>query len=254
MQPVFIVAARASGVRELASILNGNGLACLTAAFDFANHYDYAFAQFLRRANVGAAELITAPDQVLDDYLSHCASLVRAERFSLELRHHSMHLFNGRAWQFGHQPHLVTYLRQRQFRVVHFRRRNVFEHSVRLQMAQNVGEGEAPAANLDIGRCKRDLDLLKRTSKWMTSWFQGYDRYHDLAWEAVFEGGAVSDAGVRLLESLFDIPLANRTPPLPLVHHDLARRIGNAEEVMAALADSPHAREAAALLGGGPAS
>jgi len=167
MQPVFIVAAKASGARELAHILNGNGVACLTAAFDIDNRYDYALGQFLRKANVGAAEFIASPDQVLDDYLSHCATLVRAERFSFELRHHSIHLFNGRAWQFGEQPHLVSYLRQRQFCVVHFHRRNLFEHSVRLQMPQTAGGGETPAVNLDIRRCERDLKLLERTSNLM---------------------------------------------------------------------------------------
>jgi len=64
----------------------------------------------------------------------------------------------------------------------------------------------------------------------------------------------VSEPGARLLESLFDIPIANRTPPLPLAHHDFADRVGNAKEVMAALADGPNAREAAALLGRGAPS
>ena len=250
MQPVFIVAARASGVRELAAILNGNGLACLTSAFDIGNPYDYAFGQFLRRANVGAAELIATPDQVLDDYLSHCATLVRVERFCLELRHHAMHLFNGRAWLFGARPHLVPYLRRRQYRVVHFRRRGVFEHSVRLQMPEAPGQGEVPAFNLDIARCERDLNLLKRLSHTMANWFDGYDRYHELAAEAVFEAGVVGDSGARLLEGLFDIPIANRTPPLPLAHHDFARLVGNAKEVLAAFAEGPHASEAAAVLAG----
>lgn len=254
MQPIFIVAAKASGARELATILNGNGLACLTAAFDIDNRYDYGFGQFLRRANVGAAEIIATPDQVLDDYLSHCAALVRAERFSLELRHHSMHLFNGSAWLFGQRPRVVSYLRQRQFHVIHLRRRNLVEHSVRLQMPQTSGKGEARPFRLDIKRCERDLRALGQISKWMASWFQDYDRYHELAAEAVFEAGAVSDSGARLLESVFDIPIANRAPPLPLTHHDFAYLIGNAKEMMAALADGPHAGEVAALLGGGAAS
>ncbi len=250
MQPVFIVAAKASGARKLANILNGNGLACLTSAFDIDNPYDYAFGQFVRRANVGAAELIASPDQVLDDYLSHCAALVRAERFCLELRHHSMHLFNGRAWVFGQRPHLVPYLRQHKYRVVHFRRRGVFEHSVRLQMPEAAGQGEVPAFNLDIPRCERDLNLLKRMSNMMTNWFDGYDRYHELAAEAVFEAGVVSNSGVRLLERLFDVPIANRTPPLPRAHLDFAHLIGNAKEVLAAFAEGPYASEAAAVLAG----
>lgn len=254
MQPVFIVAARASGARELAHILNGNGLACLTSAFDIDNRYDYAFVQFLRRANVGAAEFIASPDRVLDDYLSHCAALVRAERFSLELRHHAMHLFNGHHWLFGQRPHLVSYLRERNYPAVHFRRRGLFEHSVRLQMPETDEQGETPSFNLDIERCQRDLRLLEHMSKWMANWFKGYDRYHELASEAVFEAGVVSDSGARLLESLFDIPIANRTPPFPLAHHDLARLVNNAEEVLAAFAEGPHAGEVAAVLAGKAAS
>jgi len=250
MQPVFIVAAKASGARELAAILNGNGLACLTAAFDTNNPYAYAFGQFLRRANVTATELIATPDQVLDDYLSHCATLVRAERFCFEQGYRSMHLFNGRAWQFGQPPHLVPYLRRRRYHVVHFRRRGRLEHTVRLQMPETAAEGDAAAFDLDMERCERDLRMLERMSNWMTIWFRGYGRYHELACEAVFEAGVVSDSGARLLEALFDIPIAKRTLPLPLAHHDLARLVGNAKDVLAAFADGPYGSEAAALLGG----
>ena len=258
MQPVFMVAGEASGARQLADILNGNGLACLGAAFDVDTPYDYAFGRFLRSANVGAAELIAAPDEVLDEYLSYCAGLVRAERFCLELGHHCMHLFNGGTWMYGQRPHLIDYLRQRRYRVVHFIRRRLFEHAVRLQMA---GDGDEPPATapesravvgpftLDIARCERDMRRLARLSTSMTAWFKGHDGYHDLALEAVFEAGMVSDSGAGLLEGIFDRPIASRVPSLRLEHHDIGRLVANAGEVMAAFADGPQAGEVRDLLG-----
>jgi hypothetical protein len=258
MQPVFIVAGKASGARRLADILNRNGLACLGAAFDVDTPYDYAFGRFLRSANVGAAELIAAPDEVLDEYLGYCAGLVRAERFCLELGYHCMHLFNGGTWMPGQRPRLIDCLRQRRWRVVHFTRRQVFEHAVRLQMP-GAGDGLPPAApegtaaavpfTLDIARCERDMRWLARLSTWMTAWFKGHDGYHDLAYEAVFEAGMVNDSGAGLLEAIFGLAIANRAPQLALEHHDYRRLIANAGEVTAAFAGGPQAREVRDLLG-----
>ncbi len=248
MQPVFIVASEASGGRELAGVLSANGVALLAAAFDIENRYDYSFAHFLRSANVGAAELIATPDQVLDDYLSECADLVRDECFCLDVHPHFMHIFNGRSSVFGQRPNLVVYLRQRQFRVVQFGRRSLFEQAVRRQIPGVEPGQQSPGFALDIKRCERDLRLLEHDRPRMANWFQGYDRFYDVAHGAVFEAGTVSDSGARLLEAIFDRPIANRTPPLPLQHHDLSRLVSNAAEVVAAFADSPQAEAARALL------
>jgi hypothetical protein len=250
MQPVFILSGEASGARALADILNGNGLACLASAFDIANPAPFALGHFLRSRNVGAADLIAGPDEVLDEYLSFVAGLVRAEHFCLEVGHDRMHVFSGRSSSPGQPPRLAGLIRQRQYRVVYLSRRRTFLQAALQQLAESR-EGQPATAQFvfDIERSQQQMRQLDRLSRQMGMWFRGYDRFHGLAQEAVFEAGLVSDTGARLLETIFDRPIANRAPSLPLDEPDLRAVVANGGEVLAAFAESPQAREVREVLG-----
>jgi hypothetical protein len=253
MRPVFILSGPASGVRELGDVLNGNGLACLASAFDIANPAEYGLGHFLRHCNVGAAELIAAPLQLLDDYLSHCAGLIRAERFCLEVHDDVMHIFNGGSWLLGQPPRLMGYIRERHYGVVHFSRRQPFVQALMRQMAE-AGQARSPEVAsasfaLDIRRCEQQIRLLEQFDRLMAAWVRGYDGFQRLTYEAVFEAGMVSDSGARLLEAMFDKPIVNRAPRLPVEHHDFRHLVSNAGDVIAAFADGPLAAEVHAVLG-----
>jgi hypothetical protein len=253
VQPVFIFSGPASGARALGDVLNGNGLACLGQPFDIANPAGYGLGHFLRSCAVGADELIASPDQVLGDYLSFCAETVRAERFCIEVRHDLMHIFNGRSCLFGQRPRLIDYIREHRYEAVHLARRQVFVQVLLRQLGERCpappnDKAMAPVA-LDIRQCEQHIKQLERAGQLMAAWFRDYDRFHDLAHEAVFEAGAVSDGGAALLEAMFGKPVANRAPSLPVAHHDFRRLVANAGEVVAALAEGPRADEVRAVLG-----
>jgi len=257
MQPVFILSFAASGTPALVAVLNANGVTCLGAAFDIDNRYEYALAHFLESRNVGAAELIAAPGAVLDEYLTYCAELVRSERFCVDVDTDFVHLFNGRAFSPGQRPRLADFIRERQFRTVHFSHRGVFEQAVRLQLRQDfqTGPGAAGAAGrvgepfiLNIARCERQLRLSAGIVKRMEAWFEGDENHVDVAYEDVFEQDCVSGAGVSLLESLFGCEIADRT-----LHGTapgaLDGLVGNAGEVIEAFAGGPYAEEVQRVLG-----
>ncbi len=267
MQPVFILSSGASGTSALVEVLNANGMTCLGAAFDIDNRYEYALAHFLESRNVGAAELIAGPDPVLDEYLTSCAELVRNARFCLDVDVDFMHLFNGRANSFGQRPHLVDYIRERQFRSVHFSRRGVFAEAVRLQLPHRLGAnpkaaGAASGAlepfNLNIQLCERHMHRSAAAAKRMETWFRGDEAHADLAHEDVFDEDGVSEAGASLLARLFGGDITDRslhssasTAGAP---DGLDGRVGNARDVIEAFAGGPYAEEVQQVLGPGAAS
>ena len=255
MQPVFILSFAASGTPALVKVLNANGVTCLGAAFDITNRYEYGLAHFLESRNVGAAELIATPDAVLDEYLTYCAELVRSERFCLDVDTDFVHLFSGRAFALGKRPHLADFIRERQFRIVHFSHRGGFEQAVRLQLRHDPrASPEAAAAGragepliLNIAHCERQLRLSAGIAKRMEAWFAGYANRVELIYEDVFEQDCVSEAGASLLESLFGCEIADRS-----LQGSAAGAIGlvsNAREVIKAFAGTPYAEEVQRLLG-----
>jgi len=260
MQPVFILSSEASGTPALVQVLNANGVTCLGAAFDIDNRYEYALAHFLESRNVGAAELIAAPDAVLEEYLTYCAELVRSEHFCLDVDIDFVNLFNGRAFSIGQRPRLADFIRERQFRVVHFSHRGVFEQAVRLQLRQDArtAPGAAGTASrnsepfvLNIPQCARRLQLSAGIAKRMEAWFKGYENQAELIYEDVFEQDRVSEAGAGLLGGLFGCEIADRT-----LHGAGAGAIGlvsNAAEVIEAFAGSPYAEEVQRVLESGNA-
>ncbi len=217
--------------------------------------YEGNFFQF-RRGLLERDSSLSVPTHenqrsIFEAYCAYLRSISEHGASLLDIKYYSWHHLNS-CFVLPHEPPtLVGFVREANWSVVHLVRENLFA----LYCSTRLGEktktwhrdkggsrkGGWPSLTIDVKACRLEMDRLRAATSLFNEWFEGYDKFHHLTYERLFDGEAFSSEVEMTFERMFDeSPVKPFIPPLQKVTPRLRNLVEDGEEVVREFEGTPY--------------